>query len=256
MYLSLSVMNPALPQLPLLLWSAGMATGGLGEWSEKVNTGSADTTVVSAASVGIPPRSGSYVMMQAVTGAVGGTRMQRYPEVAFLARAGTPFYWSWWDYYPSPISYGIYDMFSLWQIASVDANGVPSPIWTLNLHGSGMTLDLIWSPNNMAPAGPHLGETGKLFYYGSIPVPVGKWNFFEVYIAPSADFTGALKLWLNGAVLFDLTGIKTRFPDSPANANLSMYVTHNGYGSWLTPTPAIHYVGDVTISLGRMPYAP
>jgi hypothetical protein len=26
------------------------------------------------------------------------------------------------------------------------------------------------------------------------------------------------------------------------------------YGSGLTPTPAIHYVDDVTLSLGRMPY--
>src|SRR5439155_311965 len=65
-YLSLSATNPALAPLPLLLWSAGMKMGDLGEWSEKVNSGSADTTVVSAASVGIPPRDSGYVMMQAV----------------------------------------------------------------------------------------------------------------------------------------------------------------------------------------------
>jgi hypothetical protein len=29
--------------------------------------------------------------------------------------------------------------------------------------------------------------------------------------------------------------------------------THNSYGSGLTPTPATHYVDDVTYSLGRMP---
>ena len=51
--------TPALAPQPLVLWSAGMKMGDLGEWSEKVNSGSADTTVVSAASVGIPPRDGS-----------------------------------------------------------------------------------------------------------------------------------------------------------------------------------------------------
>ena len=35
-----------------------------------------------------------------------------------------------------------------------------------------------------------------------------------------------------------------------------MYATNNAYGSGLTPIPAHHYVDDVTISLGRMPYAP
>src|SRR5438552_3295838 len=117
-YLSLSATNPALAPLPLLLWSAGVKMGDLSEWSEKVNTGSADTTVVSAASVGIPPRDSSYVMMQAVTGAEGGTRMQRYPEVEFLARTGTTFYWSWWDYYPSPISFSIYDTFIMFGTLS------------------------------------------------------------------------------------------------------------------------------------------
>jgi hypothetical protein len=35
-----------------------------------------------------------------------------------------------------------------------------------------------------------------------------------------------------------------------------LYTTHNAYGSGLTPTPATHYVDDVTYSLGRMPYTP
>jgi hypothetical protein len=33
-----------------------------------------------------------------------------------------------------------------------------------------------------------------------------------------------------------------------------LWTEQTGYGSGLTPNPAIHYVNDVTISLGRMPY--
>jgi hypothetical protein len=76
--------------------------------------------------------------------------------------------------------------------------------------------------------------------------------FFEVMITPSAEFTGAIKIWLNDQLAFDLSPIKTRFPDVGRGG--FMYTSHNAYGSGLTPTPAHHYVDDVTVSLGRMPY--
>src|SRR5207247_1282202 len=44
----LSVTTPVLPTLPEVLWSAGMETGDLSEWSEKVNSGSADSVAVTA----------------------------------------------------------------------------------------------------------------------------------------------------------------------------------------------------------------
>ena len=256
-YLSLSVTTPALPPLPLVLWSASTATGGLGDWSEKVNSNSADTTVVSAASVGIPPKGGSYVMMQAVTGADGGTRMQRYPEVDFLARAGATFYWSWWDYLPTPITFGISDTFILWGLNSKSASAsVGDPFWYLVFHNTGNTLDLVWSPDKAAPVeGPHAGESGRQRYNSSTPVPVGQWVFFEVMIAPRADFTGAIKIWMNGQVLFDQSLVKTMYPNV-GQTSLLMWLEQTSYGSGLTPTPAIHYVGDVTLSLGRMLYAP
>src|SRR2546428_2893542 len=236
-YHSLSATNPALAPLPLLLWSAGMKMGDLSEWSEKVNSGSADTTVVSAASVGIPPRDGSYVMMQAVTGADGGTRMQRYPEVDFLARAGTTFYWSWWDFFPAPISFGVYDTFILWGLNSKSTpDSVGDPFWYLVFHNTGNTLDLVWSPNRMAPAeGPHAGESGRQRYGSSIPVPVGQWNFFEIMIAPRADFTGAIKIWMNGQLLLDQSNVKTMYPN--VGQSLILWLEQTSYGSGLTPTP-------------------
>src|SRR5439155_19168457 len=75
---------------------------------------------------------------------------------------------------------------------------------------------------------------------------------FKVMIKPGADFTGALKVWMNNQVLFDLSSIKTRYVDT--GQGLISYIEQTGYGSGLTPTPAVHYVDDVTISLGRMPY--
>jgi len=249
----LSVTTPVLPTLPEVLWSAGMETGDLSEWSEKVNSGSADSVPVTAASAGIPPKTGNWVMRQSVTGSSGGTRMHRYPEADALSRAGTTFYWSWWDYYPTRISFGPSDMFMLWQLASNDAAGVGQPLWGLYFNGSNSTLILGWNPAGGAPAeGPHAGESGPKAYTSVVPVPVAQWVFFEVMIKPAGDFTGAIKIWMNGQVIFDQSLVKTRFPYVGLAGY--MYATNNAYGSGLTPIPAHHYVDDVTISLGRMPY--
>jgi hypothetical protein len=254
---SIRVVDPApLPPvgpMPEVLWSAGMETGSLSEWDDETNSGSADSAAVTASSAGIPPKSGNWVMRQSVTGSSGGSRVARFGEVDALTKAGTTFYWSWWDYYPTPVTYAPGDMFMIWQIASQASTGDFHPIWGLFFHQWNNTLILGWSPNRMAPAeGPHAGESGSRSYSSTQPVPVGQWVFFEVMIKPAADFTGAIKVWMNGQVLFDQSLIKTRFPDEGAGG--FMYLTQNAYGSGLTPTPMHHYVDDVRLSLGRIPY--
>jgi len=242
----------AVPAPARILWSAGMETGDLSEWSSQTNSGSAESVAVTAASAGIAPNSGNWVMRQSVTGSSGGTRMARFPEIAALTKAGTTFYVSWWDYYPTKVSFGPGDSFNIWTLASFDAVGVPNPVWGLFLDGSSFTLILAWSPANNAPAeGPHAGESGRRGYASTLAPPVGQWVFFEIMITPSADFTGAIKVWMNGQVAFDQSLVKTRFPDSALGG--FMYVIHDAYGSGLTPTPYHHYVDDVTISLDRLP---
>ena len=228
-----------------------METGDLSEWFGADNSGSAHSTAVTAFSAGIPAKTGNWVMKQSVTGSSGGTRMNVFPGLNALAQAGTTFYVSWWDYYPTKISFGQDGMYMIWQIASRDSGGVYSPIWGLYLNGSDTTPVLGWSPNDMAGPGPHSGEFGKRFYNSTRPIPVGQWVRFEIMVTPSSGYTGAIKLWMNGQVVFDLTGIKTRFPDGGVSG--LMYTTHNGYGYSMTPIPATHYVDDVTYSLGRMP---
>jgi hypothetical protein len=248
------------PYDPKVQWHAGMESGHLlasngGDWDIETVTGSANSAAVQATAENIPPHGGLWVMKQAVTGPVGGTRMGRYLETNALVQAGTPFYVTWWDYYPAQIRFGSADMFSYFQIAGVDANLSYNPVWMFLVNGTDFTPVLMWSPNLMAPAeGPHAGESGKRAYTSTTPIPVGRWVKFEVFIKPAADFTGAVKLWMDGAVIFDEQMVKTRYPGSGAPSVPGfMYVTHNAYGSGLTPTPTGHYVDDVTYSLGRMP---
>jgi len=255
------------PYDPQVQWRTGIETGDLSAWSEKVNTGYADSAAVTIASEGMAARMSTlfnlpsaWVMKQSWNGSSGvaeasGTRMSRYPEINALAKAGTTFYYSWWDFFPTTMSYGVSGWYNHWQIMSNDPSGKNAPIWVLGFNRSGMTMNLTWSPNGLAPAnGPHNGESGSRAYTAPIAVPVGQWVFFEVMVTPRGDFTGALKIWMNGQVLFDLSSIKTQFPF--VNQSLLAYTANNNYGAGLTPTPFVHYVDDVTVSLGRMPYAP
>ncbi len=237
---------------PTIWWSADMETGDLSQWFGADDNPIASSTAVTAASAGITAHGGSWVMKQSVTGS-GGTRMNVFPGLNSLSQAGTTFYASWWHYFPERISFGSGDQYNFWQIASRDSGGVYAPIWALYVDGSNFTPILIWMPWDGAPAlsGPHNGETGKQIYRLSSPaVPIASWVFFEIMCTPSAGFTGALKIWMNGQVMFDLSLIKTRYPDGGVGG--LMYTTHNAYGSGLSPTPAVHYVDDVTYSLGRL----
>jgi len=250
--------TPPPVSLPQIQWSAGMETGDLSQWTEKVNTGYADSAAVTAASAGIPPHGGAWVMKQSVIRPSGvveasGTRMARYPEIDALAKAGTTFYYSWWDFFPAALSYGSGGWYNHWQIASNDASNTGTPVWALSISGSGNTMVLAWGPNGSVPVqGPHAGESGDRTYTAPIAVPVGQWVFFEVMITPRGDFTGAIKVWMNGQVLFDLSNVKTQFPY--VGQGLLTWITNNNYGTGLTPTPFVHYIDDVTLSLGRIGY--
>ncbi len=247
-----------------ILWSADMESGYLlesngGEWDEEVVTDSADSSAQLASSMGIPPYSGSYVMKQSVLGSVGGTRMGSYNEITTRVQAGGDFWVSWFDYYPNRITFNnTNDMWNFWQIAGQAQDLSYNPVWTLNVDGSTFYPWLFWPANGAYLAGPHQGESGPKDYKCTTPIPVGSWVRFDIYVKPSRNFTGALTIYMNGTTLFDLSAINTSYPTVPpgvGNPGESgfFYMTHNAYGSNLTPTPATHYVDKVTYSTARMP---
>src|SRR5204863_3821131 len=51
---------PPPPYDPQVQWQTGMETGDLSQWSEKVNTGNADSAAVTIASAGIPARMSTW----------------------------------------------------------------------------------------------------------------------------------------------------------------------------------------------------
>jgi hypothetical protein len=259
------------PYDPQVLWKADMEVGNLSQWGDgspsggQVNNGTAVSTAVLAANEGITAHSGAWVMKQQTSG--GGTRI--HPAIAqidTLVKAGTPFWLTWYDYYPAQIKFGPNDQFNFVSINGLDANLSYNPVWGWYLNGTDGTLVMVYSPNDKAPLpGPHATDTaatsldgaGKRAYYPpapAAPMPIGRWIRFELYTKPAADFSGAIQFYMDGAKLFDLSSIVTRYPGTgdPGVPGWE-YIAFMAYGSNLTPVPAVHYVDDVTLSLGRMP---
>lgn len=246
------VVTPPIPPVPLpvIFFHAGMETQNLTEWAvPNNNTGSALSSAVQAAAEGIPARTTPWVMKQQVSANGAATRCGA-TSIVSQVKSGTPIWISWWDFYPSAIRFGPSDQYAIFQIAGIDASGMYDPFFGFYLNGADGTPVIIWSPNDKAPAeGPHAGEAGKRTYTTTIPVPIGKWTLFEIYFDASQNFAGALQFYMDRALLLDLSQIRTRFPGT-GDPGLPgyQYLEHLAYGA-----PGVHYVEDVTYSLGRMP---
>src|SRR5437762_1874671 len=280
---NLATPSSAVAADPQIQWSAHMESGTLltsdtppGEWDEQVNDPGCNTVAIGIDGA-VQPHGGNWMMKQTVNapgpGTWIGTRMQRYPEVDRLSRALTTYYYSFYHYLPSAISYGTNDTYILWALSSSRATGpngdVPGDVfWALALASSGGTgaLDLIWNPFNSAlGAGPVYLSPGNKYTFAGLAanrLPIGQWNYIEIMISPSWAYEGQLAVWQNGTLIHELLrtdpygGVKTQWPISNPPQNLLAWIDQTGYGSGLTPTPTLNYVDDVTVSLNRVPYDP
>src|SRR2546430_2680366 len=101
------------PYDPQVFWRAGMETGDLSAWAvQNNNTGSALSSAVRAIDEGIPQRTTPWVMKQAVTVNGSATRMGA-TSIVSLVKSGTPFWVTWWDYYPAVIRFGPADQYAI-----------------------------------------------------------------------------------------------------------------------------------------------
>ena len=138
-------------------------------------------------------------------------------------------------------------MYQIWGAMSMPSSVQFSDadiFFSLGFTPSGNMLQLTYNPTSRASLLPKFVKTGNL-------VPVGQWNLFEIEYLPREDATGSFRLWMNGALVFELLNIQTKYPlTSPAQYPLLGVVEQTGYGDAVFA----HYVDDVTLSLGRMPY--
>src|SRR2546428_7870875 len=129
------------------------------------------------------------------------------------------------------------------SMQSATFGAVSDVFFSFGFPPTGNTLRLTYNPTSRASLAP------KVEYTNATPVPVGQWNFFEIEYLPRGDQTGSIRIWMNSTLLFSLLNIQTQYPLIGQQPLLSV-LEQTGYGDLIFS----HYVDDVTLSLGRMPY--
>ena len=75
-------------------------------------------------------------------------------------------------------------------------------------------------------------------------VPVGQWFQIEALYRDAADPTGHLEIWLNGAMVYDVS--------RPTGPNPAVYFSPCSLVNAVTPSPATIYIDDIAISSVRV----
>lgn len=175
------------------------------------------------------------------------------------ARANRSLYYSVWVYLPTTYTLtadpdsGQY--LNLFQFKSRSADGSRNdPVWALYATPDGegnLYLRAGWGWGGTTLAGPYpSSRVGGKFYEPRTrtPLPVGRWVHLQAHLQQSKDFDGRLTVWQDGAVLFDLTGIRTSYANCSYNAwCASNEWSVNLYSDGIAPSPATMYIDDAAI---------
>jgi hypothetical protein len=250
---------PAPPPAPGTEWRATTETGNLNEWSEEhgggeYNSGGGD----SGASQAIA-HTGSWSARQAINtgGGSSGTRLFRWREYRTL-KTGQAATTSVWVYIPSRPRVGGY--FNLFQFKSKTQNGSYIDVFfQLNLSNrsdGSLYLRALWgcgAENSNFPLGPWASSPRSdtcIFFppKATINVPIGKWFEIRSRIVPSSRYTGSVKFWQNGALLYDFRNVMTGYPNTNSVNGVDTQWAVNAYANGLSPNSYVQYVDDATVA--------
>jgi chitodextrinase len=234
-----------LSQLPVQ--SADMEEGNLDDWyypSTEAKTGYYgggeynSGTGNSVASTAVA-HSGTYSAAQTIdvsSGSPSGTRLFRWEE----SDRYRELYYSAWFYFPQRMRLGA-GWFLLWQWKSTNATR-NDPLWGLlieNDPAGEMKLYLSRGPGEIAN------------YHQSVAtIPVGRWFQVRAHYRCADDNTGFVRVWQDGQLLFDKSGIRTSYSWINGYGNpWSCQWALNAYGNGFTPSVWTSYVDDAQIGL-------
>jgi hypothetical protein len=242
---------------PRLLWSADMEEGSLADWYSPRSGPYGDfgggeynsdggVTTVSAEQA----HKGSLAARMTLPDGHGGTRLFRWHELRLHQETVQ----AAWLYFPRRYSRvgGNGQFFNLFQFKSRSSSGAVDPIWYLDVSNPApdrMRLDLVWWPRTLE--GPWPGTSGFRRWTQTVAdVPVGRWFEVKARLRQSKDFDGALRVWQDDQVLFDMDGIRTSY----ATCRFTRWCAENewsvnNYSDSLMPAPSVIFVDDARIEL-------
>jgi hypothetical protein len=252
-----SVRPVALQSGGTVVWSTGMEDGTLDGWGGAALNGGGEFdsgSGVSTASRDVA-HSGSWSAEMTLADGSGGTRLLRWQE----PRAYRDLVFSAWFYIPRTYTLTGDPSGRFWnvfQFKSRSTTGSVDPMWDLivdNPAPGRMRINLDWSPRTLQ--GPLPGQSGwRRFTQSVADVPAGRWFQLTAELRQSNAFDGSLRVWQDGELLFDLTGIRTTYLNCAYNSWCgSNEWSINNYSDALSPAPSVIYADDANIALPAAP---
>jgi hypothetical protein len=231
--------DPQVPGGGTLLWTGDMEEGDMRDWYDpqgsacdcgqnnggEYNSGSG----VSSASTDYA-RSGQWSAKLTINGS-GGVRLFRWGE----SRQHKELYYSVWYYFPKQYqnTAGWWNVFQ-WKSKNASAIDPFFLLDALNRDGRSYLSLYEWQPGRRIRYQP----------LAKVEIPIGKWFRVTAFYRCAGDSTGKVTIWQDGTKLFDVSGVRTRFPDGDCQWSVNNYS-----GGPVDPSPTTIYVDDAAIHL-------
>jgi len=233
--LSLTIAGVVPPPVPgAAIWTGDVEGGTLADWwipstsqsgnngGGEYNSGTADTIPSQDFAHG---GSWSAKMTANTTGGSSGTRLFRWLE----PQTHAALYYSVWYYIPQKVTPSEY--WNLFQWKSKHAAGI-DPFFVLNIgnRADGTMYFYLWD-----------WQRSKQYDQTLVNIPVAQWFKVEGFYQCAADSSGKVTLWQDGAKLFDISGMSTRYADGDCQWSV------DNYSNGLSPSTVSIYVDDAAI---------
>jgi len=215
---------------PTILWSANHETGNLSQWSTsggggEFNIGAAD----SVASQDFA-HSGLWSAKMTITNpGASNTNLSRWAEPQNHGALN----YTVWYYFPQRYSAPVW--WNVMQWLSVSPTKGVFPFYILNV-------------GNRSDGSMHFylfnRQTRQSTTQTLRNIPVGQWIKLDAYYQCAGDDSGRITIWQDGAKLFDVSNVSTRYSDGNCE-----WSTRNNSDS-VSPSPVTIYVDDAAISTG------
>jgi hypothetical protein len=236
-----------------------MELGGLTEWlagsgGGEYNSGGGDSVASQTVA-----HTGSWSAKQTIntSGGSSGTRLFRWAPYRILlpGQAATT---SVWVYIPQPVTINGYFNLYQWKSKSQDSQWVDVffHLGLMNRSDGSLYLRSAWgcgAENPNFPNGPYSDSTTLCDWFpplATINVPVGRWFNITSQVVPSSGYTGSMKFWQDGVLLYDFQNVMTGYPNTGSVNGVDTQWAVNAYGNGLSPSSYTHYVDDAAISVG------
>ena len=222
---------PATPVSPTVVWQGDMEEGSLADWfsSETGEWGGGEYNDASGDSVPstAQAKGGAWSAKMVLPLGTGATRLFRWKEPRERAQAYYTANFFFPQRYSSPLWWNVFQFKS-------STSSRNDPFWVVNVGNrtdGSMYLYLYDWMNR------------RTYSQSVANLPVGRWVEIKAYLSQSSSGLGKLSVWQDGTLLWDLTGISTKYADGDQQWSV------NSYADGVTPAPVVTYVDDARISV-------